>query len=129
MLLSVSMRGEIPCWQCTAPIDADVVYRRIRRNDPEPDLCKDCKDVRKPVPKELHYVHPVLGETFCTPYKGELNDDWQPIDSKGNLYLPGVRICGYKDCVRKSHIIPAEVKTPAESEVSNPTGATDERGQ
>jgi hypothetical protein len=34
-----------------------------------------------------------------------LNDDWHPIDDNGELYRPGKRLCGLKDCVRQAHII------------------------
>jgi hypothetical protein len=45
--------------------------------------------------------------TNCNPWIGEVNDNFNPIDRRGNLYMPGVRICGFKDCVNKNHIIPA----------------------
>ena len=105
----------------------DAFFKRRSRNLPDFDECKDCRDVRKTIRKEVRVNHPVLGEIFCTPHRGELDENWNPIDSKGKPYMPGVRICGNKDCVKKDHIITPEMETPANTEVL--TGATDERGQ
>ena len=33
------------------------------------------------------------------------DQDLNPIDEQGNLYLPGERVCGNKDCVNKTHIV------------------------
>ena len=38
-----------------------------------------------------------------------------PIDRKLRLYIPGVRVCGHKDCVNKDHII--ETKAPSDLEL------------
>ena len=40
-----------------------------------------------------------LTETFKA-----ANDDLEPIDDAGELVLPGVRICGHKDCVNPKHV-------------------------
>lgn len=40
----------------------------------------------------------------CTPYTGELDDLWRPITETGELYLPGNRLCGHKDCINPDHI-------------------------
>jgi hypothetical protein len=105
----------------------DAFYKALARNKSDADECKDCRDLKKPPAKEVRVNHPVLGQIFCVPHRGELDDDWNPIDSKGNLYKPGIRICGKKDCVHRDHVIAPDVETPASSKVL--TGATDERGQ
>jgi hypothetical protein len=38
-------------------------------------------------------------------WTGDLDDNWQPIDEDGQLYRPGERLCGLKDCVKQSHVI------------------------
>jgi hypothetical protein len=48
--------------------------------------------------------HPALGLIQCYPHKGEVNELWQPLDVLGELYRPGVRLCGNKDCVNTAHI-------------------------
>ena len=120
------MGESVNCSICGHPLSMDAYWKRVSRNLPDADECKDCRDLRKAPAKEVRVSHPVLGEIFCTPHRGELDADWNPIDSKGRPYLPGVRICGKKDCVKRDHIIFQE-ETPASTEVL--TGATDERGQ
>ena len=60
-------------------------------------LCKSCR--QKPV-KIIQY-----GDLRCEPHQGEVDQDLNPITETGELYLPGERICGNKDCVNKSHIV------------------------
>jgi hypothetical protein len=42
--------------------------------------------------------------TACTPYTGNLNDDWLPVTDTGDLFMPGVRSCERKDCVNVEHV-------------------------
>jgi len=48
-----------------------------------------------------------LREGRCEPYRGEVDEEFRPIDTKGKLFLPGERTCRKKDCVNPSHIIPS----------------------
>jgi hypothetical protein len=41
-------------------------------------------------------------------WTGELNDNWEPITEDGELYRPGERLCGLKDCVKQAHVITPE---------------------
>lgn len=41
---------------------------------------------------------------LCMPYQGEIDDDNRPITDSGELYRPGVRLCGYSDCINLDHI-------------------------
>jgi len=41
----------------------------------------------------------------CEPYTGKVNDDLEPIDEQGNLYMPGNRVCGHLDCVNPKHVV------------------------
>lgn len=54
---------------------------------------------------------------------GEVDDDFNPMTKEGKLYLPGLRTCGHKDCVRKAHIVPfvAEPEVIPEPEVKLPS--------
>ena len=121
------MGESVNCSICGHPLSMDAYWKRVSRNLPDADECKDCRDLKKAPAKEVRVNHPVLGQIFCIPHKGELDANWNPIDSKGRLYVPGVRICGNKDCVKRDHVIAPDVETPASTEVL--TGATDERGQ
>jgi hypothetical protein len=42
---------------------------------------------------------------ICHPWRGEVDDDLNPIDQHGNLVMPGIRTCGYKDCCNPEHVI------------------------
>lgn len=44
----------------------------------------------------------------CKSWTGDYDDQDNPIKN-GKLYLPGVRICGFRDCVNVIHIIGASV--------------------
>jgi hypothetical protein len=65
-------------------------------------MCADCRNGRA---TEIKYD----GEP-CRPWRGEVDEDWNPIDHNLKLYLPGVRTCGHKDCVNKQHIIQSRPK-------------------
>ena len=99
------------CIWCGQWITKDAYLKRVERKRDDPNVCKDCTDVRKSNGlqkyKNKRTDHPELGVLWCYLWDGELNDDWLPIDDKGKLYMPGVRICGFKDCVSSQHVIPA----------------------
>lgn len=104
------------CVWCAQQIPRNLYDKRFARKDSTPDVCKDCKDVAsyedKVVRKQKKWVHPVLGLLDCSIYEGDLDDDWNPIDEDGQLYRPGQRICGFRDCVQLQHIL--EVQTKAD---------------
>jgi len=60
----------------------------------------------------MKWLHPILGNIECHPYDGELDELWRPINAVGDLYRPGERLCGHKDCINSNHII-----TPAKGVV------------
>jgi hypothetical protein len=39
------------------------------------------------------------------PHKGLLDQNLNPIDENGVLFLVGERVCGHKDCVNEAHIV------------------------
>jgi hypothetical protein len=98
------------CVWCGNWISKDTYLKRVERKRDYLDVCKDCLDVRKGQSvqrrNEKNWVHPELGRIYCAIWMKELNDDWLPIDDKGNVVMPGVRICGLKDCVNSNHVIP-----------------------
>jgi len=100
--------GYIFCNQCGIIIPYLVWYKRKSRNQASWDHCKDC--IATPRKVEVS-IHPSLGRIECIPYVGEVNESWQPINAVGDLYLPGERICGHKDCVNRNHILKPEPKT------------------
>lgn len=105
----------MPCSQCGQTISKDSVDKRKSRGLDQIDVCRDCRDVKTYLDNEKRkikrWIHPVLGLIECVIFDGELNDDWLPVDDEGELFRPGERICGFKDCVKKMHIIAPEVKT------------------
>jgi hypothetical protein len=109
------------CTRCGAWIIRDIVSKRRQRNDQYADECKDCRDVRKYT--ETYFLrtvirkHPTLGKIECLAWNGELDDDWNPIDENGDLYRPGERICGAKDCVSIHHVIPPKPLTVSDTDL------------
>jgi len=101
------------CVWCGQWITKNSCMKRVGRQLPDPNVCKDCRDVRKAASLSLRIdkrtVHPTLGVLWCVIWKQELNEDWHPIDDEGELFMPGQRICGYKDCVAVTHVVPADV--------------------
>lgn len=89
--------------------------KRVERKRDYLDICRDCLDVRKGDVlvhnSKVKRQHPTLGAIQCKPYKGDLNEDWLPIDDKGKLFMPGLRVCGLKDCVNVKHVIPPKTAT------------------
>ena len=92
----------ILCVQCGQEIPPSTWIKRRERNKDKWDYCRDC--TAKPA-KSVRTTNPILGELFCTPHTGELDDLWRPINAKGELFLPGLRMCGMKDCVNRNHIV------------------------
>jgi hypothetical protein len=95
------------CERCGIEMSREAIEKRIRRGK-STELCVDCN--MKPA-KEIKYN----GQP-CRPWRGEVDDDWNPIDDKGNLYRPGPRSCGNKDCVNAKHIIKTFTMEELESE-------------
>jgi hypothetical protein len=98
------------CLRCGIEVSAEQVYKRKIRNAVNAEWCRDCRDDRPDIRRDYKWNHPVLGKIACWLWIYELNDDWLPIDDQGNLFRPGERICGLKDCVRKTHIIEPDAK-------------------
>lgn len=85
------------CIRCGIDVSESAIERRKARGIYD-GRCQDCRG---------HRAHEVKynGEP-CRPWRGEVDEDLNPIDRHLKLYLPGVRTCGHKDCVNKNHIIP-----------------------
>ena len=84
------------CERCGMEVSEAAVERRKARGTYD-GMCADCRNGRA---TELKY-----NGVVCRPWRGEVDEDWNPIDQKLRLYLPGVRTCGHKDCVNRDHII------------------------
>jgi hypothetical protein len=77
-----------------------------------------CSDCRNGMANEIKYDGKV-----CRPWRGEVDEHFNPIDRNLKLYLPGVRVCGHKDCVNKDHIIKAPSNLELErNDISYRTG-------
>jgi hypothetical protein len=83
------------CERCGMGVSESAIERRKARGTYD-GLCSDC---RVGPANEIKY-----NGTICRPWRGEVDEDLNPIDGKLRLYLPGVRTCGHKDCVNKEHI-------------------------
>ena len=94
--------NQIDCWQCGQKVPYTIWAKRRERGKTDWDKCRDC--TAKPS-NAVRTIHPVLGVIICYPYIGELDDLWRPIDDSGQLFLPGERLCGLKDCVNRNHVM------------------------
>ena len=93
------------CTRCGIAQSFETVYKRKIRDTVNAEWCRDCRDDRPFLQGQYKWTHPVLGQIYCWLWDGELDDFWQPVTQDGELYRPGERLCGKKDCVRKTHII------------------------
>jgi hypothetical protein len=105
------------CTKCGIATDKEQVYKRTIRKAVNPTWCRDCRDDRTEIRRDYKWNHPVLGRISCWLWIHELNDDWWPIDENGELFRPGKRICGLKDCVRLTHIIEPETLTVSDTDL------------
>ena len=116
------------CTRCGIGQSAEQVYKRKIRNAVNAEWCRDCRDDRTDIRRDYKWTHPVLGRISYWLWLYELDDDWNPIDEQGQLFRPGKRLCGLKDCVRSAHLIPAEkdarVSGKIKSEASPPIRLT-----
>jgi late competence protein required for DNA uptake (superfamily II DNA/RNA helicase) len=96
------------CTRCGQSQSFEQVYKRKIRNAVNAEWCRDCRDDRTEIRRDYAWKHPALGKVHCWLWTGELNDNWQPITEDGELYRPGKRLCGLKDCVKQAHIIETE---------------------
>jgi len=94
--------GDMFCDRCGQIIPKSTWEKAKSRNKPDWDHCQDCKATPK---QKLVVNHPILGRIECIPYTGELDELWRPINAVGDLYKPGERLCGHKDCINSRHII------------------------
>jgi hypothetical protein len=85
------------CSRCGILINEKAIEKRRARGT----LDSRCSDCRLQQLNEIKYDGSV-----CRPWRGEVDEDLNPIDRKLRLYLPGVRTCGHKDCVNRAHIVP-----------------------
>jgi hypothetical protein len=84
----------ITCDRCG--FEKTINSRQIYRNA-DTSLCQSCK--AEPATRVMR------GRVSCRPHRGEVDlNTMAPLDNFGNLYLPGHRICGMADCVRRDHI-------------------------
>jgi len=82
-------------------VPSNIWAKRKQRGRQDWEYCVDC--TAKPTEK-ITVHHPALGQIQCYPHKGEVDELWRPLDVLGQLYRPGVRLCGHKDCVNTAHI-------------------------
>jgi hypothetical protein len=84
------------CERCGIEIDERTIERRKGRGI----LDQRCSDCRVKQLNEIKY-----NGIICRPWRGEVDEEFNPIDRNLKLYLPGIRTCGHRDCVTKDHII------------------------
>jgi hypothetical protein len=95
------------CERCGIEIDRKTIIQRQGRGILD-QRCSDCRV------KQLHEIK--YDGLICRPWRGEVDEDLNPIDGKLRPYLPGIRTCGHKDCVNKEHIITPAVERSIELE-------------
>ena len=82
------------CRRCGYPDDGGHISKRVERGQDQ--LCASCAAQPAKTVKSDYGI--------CRPWDGEFDQDDNPVDNQGNLYRPGVRLCGNSDCVAKKHI-------------------------
>lgn len=85
---------EVTCKRCGILFAIAISTRQQRevRQDARAIWCDDCRGFKS------------VGQ--CKPHTGEVNwDTMQPLDKHGELFRPGLRLCGREDCVNVEHII------------------------
>ena len=100
--INIFNEGDMFCERCGQIIPKSTWEKAKSRNKPDWDHCQDCKATPK---QKLVVNHPIFGKIECIPYTGELDELWRPINAVGDLYKPGERLCGHKDCINSNHII------------------------
>jgi len=105
---SIFNEGDMFCLQCGQIIPYSTWAKNKSRHRPQWDHCADCRATPK---LRLIVNHPILGKIECIPYTGEVDELWRPINAIGDLYMPGERLCGFKDCVNRNHVIKPAKKT------------------
>jgi hypothetical protein len=83
------------CLRCGCAMKDDTAQQRAKRGR---DLwgCRECQAGKQTT------VQTTYG--LCVPHQGELDDANRPLTRLGKLYRPGVRLCGYSDCINLDHI-------------------------
>jgi hypothetical protein len=59
-------------------------------------LCRSC------VAKPAKTVQTAFGR--CIPWHGDFDAQDHPLNPDGSKFLPGERLCGYRDCCNREHI-------------------------
>lgn len=47
------------------------------------------------------------GKLRCSPHRGAVDHNLNPIDELGQLVFAGERVCGHRDCVNPAHVVAA----------------------
>jgi hypothetical protein len=82
------------CLQCGTEDNSGYITKRVNRGSEQ--LCSSC------AARPAKIVNTKYGK--CRPWHGDF-DEWEnPLNKYGELYRPGVRLCGYRDCIEKTHI-------------------------
>ena len=106
------------CERCGMLVSEAAIERRKARGTYD-GKCADC---RNGMATEIKY-----NGTVCRPWRGEVDEEFNPIDRNLKLYLPGARTCGHKDCVNKEHIIRSDYSLELErNDLSYRTGRRSE---
>ena len=88
------------CERCGVLEDTKALQKYLARTGKV--LCESCRATRR---NRLRYPD----GSICLPWHGSFDDDDNPLDDLGNLFLAGVRSCNHKDCCEPSHVIGLEV--------------------
>ena len=110
------------CTRCGQQQSYEQTYKRVIRKTVNALWCRDCRDDRTEIRRDYCWKHPALGKVHCWLWTGELNDNWEPITDDGQLYRPGERLCGLKDCVKQAHIIETDAKVTDKIKVESALG-------
>jgi hypothetical protein len=82
------------CYKCGTEDTTGYIAKRIERGAER--LCQSCSA------RPAKHIQTKFGR--CKPHHGKFDDYDCPMDDNGEYILPGIRICGAKDCVEPTHI-------------------------
>jgi hypothetical protein len=83
------------CERCGNEDVSGLLEKRVDRGASK--TCQSCRAKPQLTVKTAYGV--------CIPWQGDFDDNENPLDKDGNLYLPGMRKCGYSDCVEPDHVL------------------------
>lgn len=88
----------LQCEKCGLDDSSELEFFERRRERHQEILCRSC------LARPVRSVKTAYG--ICRPHRGAFDQEENPLDRWGRLFRPGLRLCGYRDCIEPSHVVP-----------------------